>query len=93
LLAQRSPVRPVTSPLPPLYRPQKTNKQLASTTEKLQEEKLRLDALLVRQYNLIEVLGKPHKRGCRSPDDGAGTPDGSTGDGGLEGGLTLGKRS
>lgn len=71
------------------HRQQKTNKQLASTTEKLQEEKLRLDALLVRQYNLIEVLGKPHRRGCRTPDDAAGTPDGSTSDG-LEGGLTLG---
>lgn len=69
---------------------QKTNKQLASTTEKLQEEKLRLDALLVRQYNLIEVLGKPHRRGCKGGDDAGGTSEGSTGDGGPEGGLTLG---
>lgn len=66
-----------------------SNKQLEQTTSKLQEEKLRLDALLVRQYNLIAVLGKPHRRGCRSPDDGHSGSDGSTGD--APEGLTLGE--
>jgi len=76
-----------------LYIPQDSNKQLEQTTAKLQEEKLRLDALLVRQYNLIAVLGNPNKpkRGCRDwdPDDVGNTSDSSTGD--LPEGLTLGE--
>jgi hypothetical protein len=69
---------------------QDSNKQLEQTTGKLQEEKLRLDALLVRQYNLIAVLGKPNvRRGCRDVDDGGVSPDSSTGD--LPEGLTLGE--
>ncbi|KAI8471632.1 MAG: hypothetical protein J3K34DRAFT_416719, partial [Monoraphidium minutum] len=39
-----------------------SNVRLADTTAKLQEEKLRLDALLVRQYNLLAVLGGPKAR-------------------------------
>lgn len=74
------------TPQPP---PQDSNKQLEQTTNKLQEEKLRLDALLVRQYNLIAVLGKPqHRRNCRS-DAGTGSPESSTGGDAPEG-LTLG---
>jgi hypothetical protein len=69
---------------------QDSNKQLEQTTAKLQEEKLRLDALLVRQYNLIAVLGKPNpRRGCRDLEDTGGTPDSSSGD--LPEGLTLGE--
>jgi hypothetical protein len=69
---------------------QDSNKQLEQTTGKLQEEKLRLDALLVRQYNLIAVLGKPNpRRGCRDVDDGGVSPDSSVGD--LPEGLTLGE--
>jgi hypothetical protein len=44
-------------------RVQVSNAQLADTTSKLQEEKLRLDALLVRQYNLLAVLGGNRARG------------------------------
>jgi hypothetical protein len=69
---------------------QDSNKQLEQTTAKLQEEKLRLDALLVRQYNLIAVLGKPNpRRGCRDLEDTGATPDSSTG-GEVPEGLTLG---
>jgi hypothetical protein len=45
---------------------QERNTQLAETTAKLQEEKLRLDALLVRQYNLLAILGKQGGSGGRS---------------------------
>jgi hypothetical protein len=68
---------------------QDSNRQLEQTTGKLQEEKLRLDALLVRQYNLIAVLGNPRRRACRDVDDGGGTPDSSIGD--APEGLTLGE--
>jgi hypothetical protein len=39
---------------------QDRNAQLAETTAQLQEEKLQLDALLVRQYNLVAVLRQVH---------------------------------
>ncbi|WIA08278.1 hypothetical protein OEZ85_007721 [Tetradesmus obliquus] len=48
------------------------NTQLAETTAKLQEEKLRLDALLVRQYNLLAILGKQGGSGGRSGGRGGG---------------------
>lgn len=60
--------------------------RLEETTTKLQEEKLRLDALLVRQYNLLAVLGKgggsgTHKEPGSSPDASVSS----------QGGLTLGE--
>lgn len=63
--------------------------QLAETTAKLQEEKLRLDALLVRQYNLVAMLGK----GAQGAKGGKGDtnnsdPDNSTS---SKEGLTLGE--
>jgi hypothetical protein len=59
--------------------------RLADTTAMLQEEKLRLDALLVRQYNLLAVLGGPRGRGGGKGDSGSQ-------DGSMESreGLTLG---
>jgi hypothetical protein len=42
---------------------QESNARLEQTTKELQEEKLRLDALLVRQYNLLQVLGGPNGKG------------------------------
>uniref|UniRef100_A0A383VFW0 Protein kinase domain-containing protein n=1 Tax=Tetradesmus obliquus TaxID=3088 RepID=A0A383VFW0_TETOB len=63
------------------------NEQLAETTAKLQEEKMRLDALLVRQYNLVAVLGRAAgKDGGKDRDrdvnggsgTGGGSPDNST---------------
>jgi hypothetical protein len=74
---------------------QESNKQLEQTTVELQGEKLRLDALLVRQYNLIAVLGKPRARGGTehngSGDSDSGVEGGSQQSGSK--GLTLGERS
>lgn len=90
---------PARSPVCPL---QESNKRLEQTTVKLQEEKLRLDALLVRQYNLIAMLGKPRggrggaAGGSHGDTNGGGTggtcEGGSTGsvDSSLSKGLTLG---
>lgn len=69
---------------------QDSNKQLEQTTGKLQEEKLRLDALLVRQYNLIAVLGKPRARGSARDPDGTGTGSLDSSNGDTHEGLTLG---
>jgi hypothetical protein len=83
---------------------QERNTQLAETTAKLQEEKLRLDALLVRQYNLLAILGKQGGSGRRGNGNGrgggasalagaeggeAGSPDGS--ETSSKEGLTLGE--
>jgi hypothetical protein len=81
-----SPPHPHPAPHPNIKPPQDRNVRLADTTSKLQNEKLRLDALLVRQYNLLAVLGGPKAGRGRG-----GGKDGST-DGSLESkeGLTLG---
>ena len=51
---------------------QESNARLEKTTAELQEEKLRLDALLVRQYNLLQVLGGQTSNGHKMKDgDGA----------------------
>ena len=69
---------------------QASNRKLAATTASLEAEKLRLDALLVRQYNLLSVLGgqggKNKKKGKGAVDEGSM----STTEGGREG-LTLGE--
>jgi hypothetical protein len=77
---------------------QERNTQLAETTAKLQEEKLRLDALLVRQYNLLAILGKQGSSGKRSggcngrdvAEDAEGSPSASETSSSKEG-LTLGE--
>jgi hypothetical protein len=87
---------PAVPPAVPLTVPQDRNVQLADTTAKLQEEKLRLDALLVRQYNLLAVLGG--HRGpavlLRNGRDGGGGLSSSSPDGSMSSreGLTLGER-
>ncbi|KAL6760519.1 kinase-like domain-containing protein [Haematococcus lacustris] len=48
-----------------------SNKALAATTDHLEEEKLRLDALLVRQYNLINVLDGSAGRTPGTASDGS----------------------
>ncbi|GBF87741.1 hypothetical protein Rsub_00452 [Raphidocelis subcapitata] len=61
------------------------NVKLADTTAKLQEEKLRLDALLVRQY-LLAVLGGQRAGGGGAGSGGAGSGgahNGREGGGGL----------
>eukprot|EP00878_Enallax_costatus_P013393 GHUV01014005.1.p1 GENE.GHUV01014005.1~~GHUV01014005.1.p1 ORF type:complete len:832 (+),score=111.45 GHUV01014005.1:893-3388(+) len=55
-----------------------SNKQLADTTAKLQDEKLRLDALLVRQYNLVAVLAGNKGASKRNGSGGSDGLDGST---------------
>ncbi|KAJ9511825.1 hypothetical protein QJQ45_004378 [Haematococcus lacustris] len=50
-----------------------SNKALAATTDHLEEEKLRLDALLVRQYNLINVLDGSAGRTHGTTSDGSAT--------------------
>jgi hypothetical protein len=71
---------------------QDRNAQLAETTAKLQEEKLRLDALLVRQYNLVAVLGRNAAAASSRPErenSGSGSsPDNSIP---SREGLTLGE--
>lgn len=71
---------------------QSSNIQLEETTAKLQEEKLRLDALLVRQYNLLAVLGGrsggDSKGNSKEPGSGS---DNSIG--GSKEALTLGDQS
>ncbi|KIY94478.1 hypothetical protein MNEG_13483 [Monoraphidium neglectum] len=68
------------------------NVRLADTTAKLQEEKLRLDALLVRQYNLLAVLGSPRRHGSCCGSGGV-VKEHSSSDGLVHGtvsqGLTL----
>ncbi len=41
----------------------RTNKELAITTSDLQAEKARMDAMLVRQYNLIQCFSNPKATG------------------------------
>lgn len=60
------------------------NGRLADTTAKLQDEKLRLDALLVRQYNLIAVLGGPRDGKHGEGGGGRGGRGGKHGEGGGE---------
>lgn len=64
-----------------------TNKRLAETTGKLEEEKERMDALVVRQFRLIECLGG-------KDGDGTGGAAAAAGGGGGGGGMTtrLGSR-
>lgn len=71
---------------------QESNVQLEETTAKLQQEKRRLDTLLVRQYNLLAVLGS--RSGGHSAkqkgnkDAGSISADSQSG---CREGLTLGK--
>jgi hypothetical protein len=67
---------------------QERNAQLAETTAKLQEEKLRLDALLVRQYNLVAVLGRAAAGSGKDNGGSVGSPDNSSA---SREGLTLGR--
>lgn len=63
--------------------PQESNTALAATTKSLQDEKLRLDALLVRQYNLISVLGGSGKKDKKKGGTGGTGGKGGTGDSGT----------
>jgi hypothetical protein len=67
---------------------QDRNAQLAETTANLQEEKLRLDALLVRQYNLVAVLGRNAAASGRENGGSGSSPDNSSA---SREGLTLGE--
>lgn len=71
---------------------QESNKQLEKTTVELKGEKLRLDALLVRQYNLIAMLGKPRGGGGAGHNGDGNSEDGAGGQQSASQGLTLGER-
>ena len=69
-----SPDSVVLNGYPDAVRPQvHTNLELAETTKDLQDEKARMDALLVRQYNLIQCFSNPKATGNDMGKAGTGS--------------------